>query len=423
MMNLIEDLQWRGLINQSTDLESLKQHLDSGVCTVYSGFDPTADSLHVGHLVPLLMLKRFQDYGHRPVVLVGGATGMIGDPSFKATERSLNTAQTVQEWTEKLQQQTSQFVRFDDSETSALAVNNYDWTSSLNVIEFLRDIGKHFSVNMMMNRESVKQRLSREDQGISFTEFSYTLLQGLDYKVLNEQHNCTLQIGGSDQWGNIISGVELTRRMNNNQVHALTLPLVTKSDGTKFGKTESGAVWLSANKTSPYAFYQFWLNVEDSKVEEYLKLFTFLSPEVIMGIMAKQQGEPHLRHGQKALANAMTELVHGAEALESAQRITHALFKGNLSDLDSADIAQLKQDGMPYKKLSQSSCTLLQGLVEAEIAPSNNEGRKLIKGNAIALNGDKTTDFEHSLDASNTLHGVHVIKKGKKHWFMLELGK
>ncbi|MEC8066262.1 MAG: tyrosine--tRNA ligase [Pseudomonadota bacterium] len=423
MMNLIEDLQWRGLINQSTDLESLKQHLDSGVCTVYSGFDPTADSLHVGHLVPLLMLKRFQDYGHRPVVLVGGATGMIGDPSFKATERSLNTAQTVQEWTEKLQQQTSQFVRFDDSETSALAVNNYDWTSSLNVIEFLRDIGKHFSVNMMMNRESVKQRLSREDQGISFTEFSYTLLQGLDYKVLNEQHNCTLQIGGSDQWGNIISGVELTRRMNNKQVHALTLPLVTKSDGTKFGKTESGAVWLSANKTSPYAFYQFWLNVEDSKVEEYLKFFTFLSPEVIMEIMAKQQSEPHLRHGQKALANAMTELVHGAEALESAQRITHALFKGNLSDLDSADIAQLKQDGMPYKKLSQNSCTLLQGLVEAEIAPSNNEGRKLIKGNAIALNGDKTTDFEHKLDASNTLHGVHVIKKGKKHWFMLELGK
>ena len=422
-MNLIEDLQWRGLINQSTDLESLKQHLDSGVCTVYSGFDPTADSLHVGHLVPLLMLKRFQDYGHRPVVLVGGATGMIGDPSFKATERSLNTAQTVQEWTEKLQQQTSQFVRFDDSETSALAVNNYDWTSSLNVIEFLRDIGKHFSVNMMMNRESVKQRLSREDQGISFTEFSYTLLQGLDYKVLNEQHNCTLQIGGSDQWGNIISGVELTRRMNNKQVHALTLPLVTKSDGTKFGKTESGAVWLSANKTSPYAFYQFWLNVEDSKVEEYLKFFTFLSPEVIMEIMAKQQSEPHLRHGQKALANAMTELVHGAEALESAQRITHALFKGNLSDLDSADIAQLKQDGMPYKKLSQNSCTLLQGLVEAEIAPSNNEGRKLIKGNAIALNGDKTTDFEHNLDASNTLHGVHVIKKGKKHWFMLELGK
>jgi len=422
-MNLIEDLQWRGLINQSTDLESLKQHLDSGLCTVYSGFDPTADSLHVGHLVPLLMLKRFQDYGHRPVVLVGGATGMIGDPSFQATERSLNTAQTVQEWTEKLQQQTSQFVRFDDSETSALAVNNYDWTSSLNVIEFLRDIGKHFSVNMMMNRESVKQRLSREDQGISFTEFSYTLLQGLDYKVLNEQHNCTLQIGGSDQWGNIISGVELTRRMNNNQVHALTLPLVTKSDGTKFGKTESGAVWLSANKTSPYAFYQFWLNVEDSKVEEYLKFFTFLSPEVIMEIMAKQQSEPHLRHGQKALANAMTELVHGAEALESAQRITHALFKGNLSDLDSADIAQLKQDGMPYKKLSQNSCTLLQGLVEAEIAPSNNEGRKLIKGNAIALNGDKTTDFEHNLDASNTLHGVHVIKKGKKHWFMLELGK
>ena len=420
-MHILDDLQWRGLIKQSTDIENLKEHLSSGMRTIYSGFDPTADSLHVGHLVPLLMLKRFQLAGHKPIVLVGGATGMIGDPSFKATERSLNTEKTVLDWTKKLQNQTSAFVDFNCGDNAALAVNNYDWTKSLNVISFLRDIGKHFSVNMMMNRESVKLRLERDDQGISFTEFSYTLLQGLDYKELNKQHNCTIQIGGSDQWGNIMSGVDLTRRMNNQHVHALTLPLVTKADGTKFGKTESGAVWLDPKKTSPYTFYQFWLNIEDVKVEEYLKIYTFLSHDEINAVMKEQNEAPHLRHGQKTLAEEMTRLVHGEEALNSAKSITEALFKGTLTSLSQNDIQQLKQDGMPFTFLEGNEFTLLEAITNADIAPSNNEARKLIKGNAIALNGEKITDAEYKLSKENALKGVHILKKGKKHWHMIEM--
>lgn len=421
-MHILDDLQWRGLIKQSTDIENLKEHLSSGMRTIYSGFDPTADSLHVGHLVPLLMLKRFQLAGHKPIVLVGGATGMIGDPSFKATERSLNTEETVLDWTKKLQNQTSAFVDFNCGDNAALAVNNYDWTKSLDVISFLRDIGKHFSVNMMMNRESVKLRLERDDQGISFTEFSYTLLQGLDYKELNKQHNCTIQIGGSDQWGNIMSGVDLTRRMNNQHVHALTLPLVTKADGTKFGKTESGAVWLDPQKTSPYTFYQFWLNIEDVKVEEYLKIYTFLSHDEINTVMQQQNEAPHLRHGQKALAEEMTRLVHGEEALNSAKSITEALFKSTLTSLSLNDIQQLKQDGMPFTFLEGHEFTLLEAITNAAIAPSNNEARKLIKGNAIALNGEKITDAEYKLSKENALNGVHILKKGKKHWHMIEMG-
>lgn len=420
-MHILDDLQWRGLIKQSTDIENLKEHLSSGMRTIYSGFDPTADSLHVGHLVPLLMLKRFQLAGHKPIVLVGGATGMIGDPSFKATERSLNTEETVLDWTKKLQNQTSAFVDFNCGDNAALAVNNYDWTKSLDVISFLRDIGKHFSVNMMMNRESVKLRLERDDQGISFTEFSYTLLQGLDYKELNKQHNCTIQIGGSDQWGNIMSGVDLTRRMNNQHVHALTLPLVTKADGTKFGKTESGAVWLDPKKTSPYTFYQFWLNIEDVKVEEYLKIYTFLSHDEINAVMKEQNEAPHLRYGQKTLAEEMTKLVHGNEALNSAKSITEALFKGTLTALSQNDIQQLKQDGMPFTFLEGNEFTLLEAITSADIAPSNNEARKLIKGNAIALNGEKITDAEYKLSKENALNGVHILKKGKKHWHMIEM--
>lgn len=420
-MHILDDLQWRGLIKQSTDIENLKEHLSSGMRTIYSGFDPTADSLHVGHLVPLLMLKRFQLAGHRPIVLVGGATGMIGDPSFKATERSLNTEETVLDWTKKLQEQTSTFLDFKSGSNTALAVNNYDWTKSLDVISFLRDIGKHFSVNMMMNRESVKLRLERDDQGISFTEFSYTLLQGLDYKELNKQHDCSIQIGGSDQWGNIMSGVDLTRRMNNQHVHALTLPLVTKADGTKFGKTESGAVWLDPKKTSPYTFYQFWLNIEDVKVEEYLKIYTFLSHEEINTIVNNQNEEPHMRHGQKALAEEMTKLVHGEEALNSAKNITEALFKGSLTTLGQNDINQLKQDGMPFTALNGHTFTLLEAITNAGIAPSNNEARKLIKGNAIALNGQKITDADYKLSKENALNGVHILKKGKKHWHMIEM--
>tara|TARA_R110000868_G_scaffold218576_2_gene469352 strand:- start:274705 stop:275970 length:1266 start_codon:yes stop_codon:yes gene_type:complete len=418
-MDIIQDLTWRGLINQSTDIERLKEDLSSGMCTLYSGFDPTADSLHVGHLVPLLVLKRFQEAGHKPITLVGGATGMIGDPSFKATERAMITEETVHTWTSKLQKQTSQFLSFDNGACSALAVNNYDWTKSMDVISFLRDIGKHFSVNMMMNRESVKQRLNRDDSGISFTEFSYTLLQGMDYMELNKKHNCTIQIGGSDQWGNIMSGVDLCRRMNGTHVHALTLPLITKADGTKFGKTESGTVWLDATKTSPYSFYQFWMNTEDGSVENYLKVYTFLTKDEIEAVMKQQNEAPHLRHGQKVLAENITDLVHGKDARISAERITHALFKGDLQSLSAEDIQQLQQDGMPATHFKEAALSLLDVLVQSGIAPSNKEGRKLIEGNAISHNGEKVSDSTYTLSKENALHGGHILKKGKKYYHMV----
>lgn len=419
-MNIIEDLTWRGLINQSTDIDSLSEYLSKNMCTLYSGYDPTADSLHIGHLVPLLVMKRFQDAGHKPIVLVGGATGMIGDPSFKAGERVLNTSETVNSWTKKLQMQTSQLLRFDDSKNSAVAVNNHDWISKMDVISFLRDVGKHFSVNMMMNRESVKQRLNRDDSGISFTEFSYTLLQGLDFQVLNKKYNCTLQLGGSDQWGNIVSGVELCRRMNGTHVHALTLPLITKADGTKFGKTESGTVWLDPSKTSPYSLYQFWLNIEDASIENYLKVFTLLSKTEIDDIMKQQNDTPHLRIGQKVLAEKVTELVHGENARIAAQKITDAMFKGNLSKLNNTDIQQLKQDGMPSTQ-QKNDLTLIETIIKAGIAPSNKEARKLIHGNAISLNGEKIIDEKLKLNNDNALHGCHILKKGKKYYHMINL--
>ncbi|HAV7019467.1 TPA: tyrosine--tRNA ligase [Escherichia coli] len=279
--NLIKQLQERGLVAQVTDEEALAERLAQGPIALYCGFDPTADSLHLGHLVPLLCLKRFQQAGHKPVALVGGATGLIGDPSFKAAERKLNTEETVQEWVDKIRKQVAPFLDFDCGENSAIAANNYDWFGNMNVLTFLRDIGKHFSVNQMINKEAVKQRLNREDQGISFTEFSYNLLQGYDFACLNKQYGVVLQIGGSDQWGNITSGIDLTRRLHQNQVFGLTVPLITKADGTKFGKTEGGAVWLDPKKTSPYKFYQFWINTADADVYRFLKFFTFMSIEEI----------------------------------------------------------------------------------------------------------------------------------------------
>ena len=273
--DLLTDLQARGLIAQMTAEEELKSHIAGGSRTLYCGFDPTADSLHLGHLVPLLVLKRFQDAGHNPIALVGGATGLIGDPSFKAAERQLNTADVVASWAEKIRSQVSQFIKFDGVPTPARVVNNLDWAGQMNVLDFLRDIGKHFSVNAMINKESVQQRLNREGSGISFTEFSYALLQGMDFSELNRAYDCTIQVGGSDQWGNIVGGIDLSRRQNQAQVFGMTVPLVTKADGTKFGKTESGAIWLDPTKTSQYAFYQFWMNTADADVYKFLKFFLF----------------------------------------------------------------------------------------------------------------------------------------------------
>ena len=383
--DLIEELQWRGLVAQASNEDALQAHLQSGQRTLYCGFDPTADSLHIGSLVPLLTLKRFQMFGHKPLLLLGGATGLIGDPSFRDDERTLNDAGVVASWVESLRDQVSAFLDFD-GDCAATIVNNLDWTQPMSVIDFLRDVGKHFSVNAMIQRESVRSRLERPDQGISYTEFSYMLLQGMDFLELHRQYNCSLQIGGSDQWGNIISGVDLVRRHMSEEVFALTLPLVTKADGTKFGKTASGTIWLDARKTSPYSFYQFWLNAADEDVIKFLKYFTFLNRGDIADLETLTQQHPEERAAQRKLAESVTELVHGTEALHSAMRITAALFGGELSSLTESDFAQLRQDG-----LGATECVdgdgLLTVMVNAGVAKSTGEARKLVQGGGVRLNG------------------------------------
>ena len=377
---LIQDLQARGLIAQTTDAVALEELLSKEQVTLYCGFDPTADSLHLGHLVPVLMLRRFQLAGHRPVALVGGATGMIGDPSFKAAERKLNTPDVIQGWVEKIRGQVAPFLSFE-GDNAALMANNYDWFGQMNTLDFLRDIGKHFSVNAMIKKESVQQRINRDDQGISFTEFAYSLLQGYDFAELNRRFGCKLQIGGSDQWGNITAGIDLTRRLQQQQVFGLTVPLVTKSDGTKFGKTESGAIWLDASKTSPYAFYQFWLGTADADVYKFLRYFTFLSLEEIAAIEAADQARDGKPEAQRILGEQMTAMVHGQSALEAAQRITQSLFNNDLSSLTADDFAQLAQDGLPCVQLEHGADSLIDALAaglaksRARRAPSSRAAR------------------------------------------------
>ncbi|MCL2896692.1 tyrosine--tRNA ligase [Brenneria tiliae] len=417
--NLIKQLQERGLIAQVTDEEALAERLAQGPIALYCGFDPTADSLHLGHLVPLLCLKRFQLAGHKPVALVGGATGLIGDPSFKATERKLNTAETVSEWVEKIRRQVSPFLDFDCGENSAIAANNYDWFGSMNVLDFLRDIGKHFSVNQMINKEAVKQRLNRDDVGISFTEFSYNLLQGYDFASLNRQHYVELQIGGSDQWGNITSGIDLTRRMNQQQVYGMTVPLITKSDGTKFGKTEGGAIWLDASKTSPYKFYQFWINTADADVYRFLKFFTFMSLEEIDALEEEDKNSGKAPRAQHVLAEEVTRMVHGEAGLAAARRITQSLFSGSLQDMTQEDFAQLAQDGMPIVELEQSA-DLQQALVNAELVPSRGQARTMIASNAVTVNGVKQADAEYAFGDGDRLFGRYtLLRRGKKHYCLI----
>ncbi len=417
--NLIKQLQERGLVAQVTDEEALAERLAQGPIALYCGFDPTADSLHLGHLVPLLCLKRFQDAGHKPVALVGGATGLIGDPSFKAAERKLNTSDTVNEWVEKIRHQVAPFLDFDCGSNSAIAANNYDWFGSMNVLTFLRDIGKHFSVNQMINKEAVKQRLNRDDQGISFTEFSYNLLQGYDFACLNERHDVVLQIGGSDQWGNITSGIDLTRRMHQNQVFGLTVPLITKSDGTKFGKTEGGAVWLDAKKTSPYKFYQFWINTADADVYRFLKFFTFLSLDEINALEEEDKNSGKAPRAQYVLAEMVTRLVHGDDGLVAAQRITQSLFSGALSDLTEQDLAQLAQDGMPGVEL-ESGQDLQQALVDSELAPSRGQARKLIDAKSVSINGSLQSNAEYAFSDGDRLYGKYtLLRRGKKNYSLI----
>ncbi|ENW2263399.1 tyrosine--tRNA ligase [Neisseria gonorrhoeae] len=384
-MSVIQDLQSRGLIAQTTDIEALDALLNEQKIAFYCGFDPTADSLHIGHLLPVLALRRFQQAGHTPIALVGGATGMIGDPSFKAAERSLNSAETVAGWVGSIRSQLTPFLSFEGG-NAAIMANNADWFGSMNCLDFLRDIGKHFSVNAMLNKESVKQRIDRDGAGISFTEFAYSLLQGYDFAELNKRHGAVLEIGGSDQWGNITAGIDLTRRLNQKQVFGLTLPLVTKSDGTKFGKTEGGAVWLNAKKTSPYQFYQFWLKVADADVYKFLKYFTFLSIEEIGVVEAKDKASGSKPEAQRILAEEMTRLIHGEEALAAAQRISESLFAEDQSRLTESDFEQLALDGLPAFEVSDG-INAVEALVKTGLAASNKEARGFVNAKAVLLNG------------------------------------
>lgn len=428
--DLLNDLQARGLIAQMTAEDELKKHLDGGSRTLYCGFDPTADSLHLGHLVPLLVLKRFQDAGHNPIALVGGATGLIGDPSFKAAERQLNTSDVVASWAEKIRGQVSQFVKFDDVSNPARVVNNLDWAGEMSVLDFLRDIGKYFSVNAMINKESVQQRLNREGAGISFTEFSYALLQGMDFAELNRAYDCTLQIGGSDQWGNIVGGIDLSRRQNQSQTFGLTVPLVTKSDGTKFGKTESGAVWLDSSKTSQYAFYQFWMNTADADVYKFLKFFTFLDLAEIDAIENADKESGGKPQAQAILAREATKLVHGEEGLQAAERITNALFSGEADQLSEQDLEQIQLDGLPSSSLAGIDLVetpLTSLMVDAGLAASGKQVKDALQRDSVFVNGvakglsDNMTAADIFTAANGYFGKYFLVKLGKKkhHLFVL----
>ena len=426
---LVMQLERRGLIAQYSGDENLAAHLDVSR-TLYCGFDPTADSLHIGSLVPLLMLKRFQEAGHRPIILVGGSTGLIGDPSFKAEERKLNSPEIVADWVEKILHQTSQFVDFDESLTNgAIIVNILDWTAGIDVLDFLRDVGKHFSINSMIQKESVKQRLKRDGDGISFTEFSYSLLQSLDFAELNRRYNCTLQIGGSDQWGNIVGGIDLTRRQNQSQCFGLTSPLITKADGSKFGKTESGTVWLNADKTSPYSFYQFWLNVADEDVYKFLRYFTFLSLEEIEDIERSDRDSEKKPEAQRILAREATELVHGKLGVEAALRISDALFSGDPNKLSKQDFEQMCQDGISSSSVDEEG--LLQkpltqiltdcGMVKAGREVKDALGRHSVFVNGISQGNSDNMKAREIFSKERALHGCFfMVRLGKKKYHLFE---
>ncbi|HHQ4553452.1 tyrosine--tRNA ligase [Aeromonas veronii] len=415
--HLLDELTERGLVAQNSDPAALADHLATPR-TVYCGFDPTAGSLHIGHLVPLLMLRRFQLAGHTPVALVGGATGLIGDPSFKATERSLNSADTVQGWVASLSAQIRALLPADEGLSAPQLVNNGDWMGQMSALDFLRDIGKHFSVNAMLARESVRQRLARPDQGISFTEFSYALLQSYDFAVLHQRLGCTLQIGGNDQWGNITSGMDLTRRLHQAQVHGMTLPLITKADGTKFGKTEGGAVWLDPALTSPYAFYQFWLGTADEDVYRFLRYYSFMPLSEIDALEAEDAKRQGRKQAQQVLADELTELVHGKAALAAVQRISELLFSGDVARLGESDLAQLAQDGMPSSTVSGET-DLVSLLVSCGLANSRRIARELLAAGAISLNGVLKQDDQ--LSANDRLFGRYLLlRRGKKQYHLVE---
>lgn len=410
-MNIFEELKVRGLIFQTTDEAALVKALTENSVTFYTGYDPTADSLHLGHLVPILNMRRLQLAGHNPVALVGGATGMIGDPSFKDSERSLQTTETVANWSNSIKNQLSRFLSFE-GDHAAKVVNNYDWFSTMNVLEFLRDIGKHFTINYMMSKESVKSRI---ETGISYTEFAYQILQGYDFYQLNENHGITLQIGGSDQWGNMVAGTDLIRKKSGNETHVITVPLITDSTGRKFGKSEGNAVWLDADKTSPYEFYQFWLNVADADAVKFLRIFTFLSLDDIDSLAKVFEAAPHERLAQKTLAKEVVSLVHGEAAYEQAVNISEQLFEGHIKALSVKDIKAGLKDVPNYTVTDDFDGNLVNLLVDAKISPSRRQAREDITNGAIYLNGERQTDLEYVLSDTDKLENeLTVIRRGKK---------
>ncbi|MGH3739458.1 MAG: tyrosine--tRNA ligase [Micromonosporaceae bacterium] len=410
-MNLIDDLQWRGLIVDSTDSDELRRHLDAGPVTFYIGFDPTAESLHVGSLVQVLLARRLQQAGHKPLLLVGGATGQIGDPSGKASERELNSPEVVAGYVNRIRDQVAPFVTYD-GDNGAILVNNLDWTGPMSAIDFLREVGKHFPVNRMLAREVVKARL---ESGLSFTEFSYQLIQANDYFELHRQHGCTLQFGGSDQWGNITAGVDYVRRRGGGAVHAFTTPLVTKADGTKFGKTEGGTVWIDAALTSPYTFYQFWLNADDRDVVQYLKYYSLRDREEIEQLEKDTAERPAARAAQRALAEELTTLVHGAEECRQVIAASQALFgRGQLGELAPATLrAALAEAGLTEVRGELPSVVTL--LRDSGLASSISEGRRTVAEGGAYVNNERITDGEAPLPAETLLHGRWlVLRRGKR---------
>ena len=424
-MNILEDLEWRGLLADCTDLPGLRSRLASGRVTLYCGFDPTADSLHVGHLVPLLALRRFQMAGHIPLAVAGGATGSVGDPSGKSAERSLLTKEQIAANVAAVVPQLARLLDFEVASNPAQVLDNATWTDQVTFIEFLRDIGKHFTVNQMVAKESVRSRMEDREVGISFTEFSYMLLQAFDFYVLARDHGCELQIGGSDQWGNITMGLELIRKKLGRGAFGCTLPLITKSDGTKFGKTEGGAVWLDAKRTSPYRFYQFWVNTEDADVVKYLKFFTFLGREEIEALAADHSADPGRRVAHRALARTVTTLIHGESATQEAIRASEILFTGGaIGGLSEATfnevVGEVPTRSIATEGLSGPGRPLVELFVESGLCPSKGQARKDLEGGGLYLNNERITESARMVTTSDLLFGRHLLlRKGRRNYVVL----
>ncbi|MFT5366495.1 MAG: tyrosyl-tRNA synthetase [Candidatus Latescibacterota bacterium] len=417
-VDILDDLAFRGYIYQMTDEDALRKRLAQGPVTLYCGFDPTADSLHVGSLVPMMGLRRFQDAGHIPIALVGGGTGLIGDPSGKKEERTLNTDETVKAFTESQRKQLEKYLNFKAEANPARMVSNYTWLSELSAIELLRDVGKHFSMGYMLAKESVSSRL---ETGISFTEFSYMVLQAYDFAELNRQYGCELQIGGSDQWGNITAGIELVRRSLEKTVYGLTFPLLAKSDGTKFGKTESGTIWLDPAKTSPYQFYQFWVNTDDVDVVRFLKLFTFLDHGKINELEKEVAENPGQRTAQRVLAEEVTAFIHGEVAKDRAVHVSEALFYGKLDDLSGDEIEDGFSDVPSHVLNGVLEVGLLDLLVEAKISSSKRQAREDIQMGAIYINGDRCEEMDRVLKPADGLAGKYlVMRRGKRKYTLVK---